>query len=133
MNDDICPEAFDCPPPRRWPTDAVDYPMTAIQQAYHDRIVAAAGLHPWELSETARFVLRWLAAGDNTVCDGVVELVERVREAGFDEASDLALYPLYRADETVATTVTVGELAERGLIEEGQSLDCDTCRPEAQP
>jgi hypothetical protein len=62
-------------------------------------------------------VLRWVAADDGTVCDGLVELVERVRDAGFDEASDLAYYPLYRADETVAVTVTVGELTERGLVD----------------
>jgi hypothetical protein len=114
--EEIWPETLgDCPPPRRWPNDTVDGPMSPVQQQHYDQILAAAGIPPGELSDTARLVLRWVAAGDSTVCGGLVELLERVRESDLEEADAFTMYPLYGAGETVAVTVTVGELADRGL------------------
>jgi hypothetical protein len=89
--------------------------MSPTQQTHYDQIIAAAGVPPRALSDTAGLVLRWVAAGDSTMCGGLVELLERVRDAGFHEAEAFAMYPLYGVGETVAVTVTVAELAERGL------------------
>jgi hypothetical protein len=95
--EEIWPETLrDCPPPRRWPNDTVDSPMSPVQQQHYDQILAAACIPPWNLSDTTRLVLRWVAAGDSTVCGGLVELLERVRDGGFDEASDLAFHPALR-------------------------------------
>jgi hypothetical protein len=71
-----------------------------------------------------------VAAGDSTVCGGLVELLEQVRDAGFDEAESLAMHPLYGPDETIAVTVTVGELAKRGLPDDATGVgwaDRDEC------
>jgi hypothetical protein len=85
-DDDLTTDAdeyIDCPPPQRWAWDTVEGPMAPGQQAHYDRLVAAAGIPEGDLPDHVRLVLRWVAAGDATVCGGLADLLERVREAGF--------------------------------------------------
>ncbi len=57
-----------------------DGPSTEELHEHYQRIVAAAAIRPaTDLTGGGQVVLSWLARGDDTVCDGVVELINAVR------------------------------------------------------
>jgi type II/IV secretion system protein len=108
--------------------------LDAMGLVCRDRLVAAVGVEPGRLPESARAALTSVARLGAGAVDRVVELVELAREAAVDEVEALMDYPLFRADESVTVTVTVGELVDYGLPADAIGVgwvDRDECRGHA--